>query len=246
MNKNSQPSLSIWALTLGATGFAAGFFGPIALNPDANQGPLLGIFITGPGGLLTGALLGVVFKWLPIDANGKWLAMLTTSVVGGIVILYFCLPEPKVRGYVIDGRIANCAAPVDGIDAAIKHWDQRIAAVTWAPPRAGWKNDVQRMLRDEGVVIEIQAWRQSDVLEHRKPWNSGQLSASKWQTRSETKSYFANFAGSDCTNYRSDPGFLYVATGQGSKDWPPSDLQNFLELALIERLPEKFKPLLMP
>ena len=33
---------------LGGIGFAAGFFGPIILNPEANQGPLLGIFITGP------------------------------------------------------------------------------------------------------------------------------------------------------------------------------------------------------
>ena len=45
-------------LGLGAIGFAAGFFGPIALAPEANQGPLLGIFITGPLGFLLGAVLG--------------------------------------------------------------------------------------------------------------------------------------------------------------------------------------------
>jgi hypothetical protein len=45
------PPAELWALSLGIVGFAAGFFGPIALNPDANQGPLLGIFVTGPGAL---------------------------------------------------------------------------------------------------------------------------------------------------------------------------------------------------
>lgn len=47
------------AITIGAIGFCAGFFGPI----EANQGPLLGIFITGPLGFLLGGVGGVVY-WL--------------------------------------------------------------------------------------------------------------------------------------------------------------------------------------
>jgi hypothetical protein len=42
----------------GVIGFVGGFFGPMLLAPDANQGPLLGIFITGPGGVVVGALCG--------------------------------------------------------------------------------------------------------------------------------------------------------------------------------------------
>jgi hypothetical protein len=33
-----------------------GFLGPMILAPEANQGPLLGIFITGPLGLVVGAI----------------------------------------------------------------------------------------------------------------------------------------------------------------------------------------------
>ena len=51
------------ALVVGGIGFAAGFFGPMILKPDANQGPLLGIFITGPGGFLLGLLYGIVREW---------------------------------------------------------------------------------------------------------------------------------------------------------------------------------------
>jgi len=50
----------IGGLVLGGIGFAAGFFGPIVLTPEANQGPLLGIFITGP----LGFVLGTVIGWL--------------------------------------------------------------------------------------------------------------------------------------------------------------------------------------
>jgi hypothetical protein len=40
-------------------GFLIGFLGPIFLSPGANQGPLLGIFITGPAG----AILGLAVFW---------------------------------------------------------------------------------------------------------------------------------------------------------------------------------------
>jgi hypothetical protein len=49
----------------GSTGFAVGFFGPIVFAPEANQGPLLGIFVTGPLGLIFGALTGLVLSILP-------------------------------------------------------------------------------------------------------------------------------------------------------------------------------------
>ena len=48
------------ALVVGGIGFAAGFFGPMVFAPGANQGPLLGIFITGPGGFLLGLVYGVL------------------------------------------------------------------------------------------------------------------------------------------------------------------------------------------
>lgn len=49
------------AAVLGSIGFALGFFGPMILAPGANQGPMLGIFITGPGGALMGAVLGLIY-----------------------------------------------------------------------------------------------------------------------------------------------------------------------------------------
>ena len=47
-------------IILGGIGFVGGFIGPIIFRPEANQGPLLGIFITGPLGFILGAVLGAV------------------------------------------------------------------------------------------------------------------------------------------------------------------------------------------
>ena len=47
------------ALIFGSIAFLAGFFGPLILTPSANQGPLLGIFFTGPLGFIVGAVVGM-------------------------------------------------------------------------------------------------------------------------------------------------------------------------------------------
>ena len=43
-------------IIVGGIGFFAGFVGPIIFTPESNQGPLLGIFITGPLDFIIGAL----------------------------------------------------------------------------------------------------------------------------------------------------------------------------------------------
>lgn len=48
------------AFIVGSITFAIGFFGPIMWAPDANQGPLLGIFYTGPMGFMVGLVWGIV------------------------------------------------------------------------------------------------------------------------------------------------------------------------------------------
>lgn len=51
-----------WAGIVGAVGFCGGFFGPMAFTPEANQGPLLGLFITGPLGVAAGAAGSLVYS----------------------------------------------------------------------------------------------------------------------------------------------------------------------------------------
>ena len=51
------------AFLVGGTGFVVGFFGPLLIGllagSEPNQGPLWGIFILGPGGVIVGAIAGV-------------------------------------------------------------------------------------------------------------------------------------------------------------------------------------------
>jgi hypothetical protein len=54
-------SVGVGAVIVGSIGFVGGFFGPLIFAPDANQGPMLGIFITGPLGALVGGVGGGIY-----------------------------------------------------------------------------------------------------------------------------------------------------------------------------------------
>jgi hypothetical protein len=84
------PLAELWSVTLAVTGFCAGFYGPIALTPESNQGPLLGIFITGPAGLIGGLVLGRIALHLQLSTGQRWLALLAANalyLVGILLVL---------------------------------------------------------------------------------------------------------------------------------------------------------------
>ena len=103
VHPQSRPAqrIGVTAFIAGAFAFAIGFVGP-ALFSSSNLGPLLGIFVTGPLGLLVGALVGILVSagdsaGRPLNVElrwllGAWLATLLytlgSSVVGiGLVAI---------------------------------------------------------------------------------------------------------------------------------------------------------------
>lgn len=56
----------IGGVAFGLTGFIGGFIGPMIFAPEANQGPLLGILMTGPLGFLAGFWLGALYGVLKV------------------------------------------------------------------------------------------------------------------------------------------------------------------------------------
>ena len=55
--------VGVFSLLGGVIGFCIGFFGPMIFS-DSPQGPLVGIFYTGPYGAFFGALLGLIVGML--------------------------------------------------------------------------------------------------------------------------------------------------------------------------------------
>ncbi|HYT69390.1 MAG TPA: hypothetical protein VEL51_23430 [Vicinamibacterales bacterium] len=82
-------SAAVGAFMLGVTGFLIGFFGPLRFHPGATVGPMLGIFFTGPGGVLLGALVGGALRILRPEWPTRWrLWTLNVANVGyGLFVL---------------------------------------------------------------------------------------------------------------------------------------------------------------
>jgi hypothetical protein len=64
-------TMFLWAAVAGGIGFVGGFLGPMLFAPSANQGPLLGIFITGPLGFLLGGVTGFAYALHQKRKNGS-------------------------------------------------------------------------------------------------------------------------------------------------------------------------------
>ncbi len=47
-----------WGALCGVIGFSIGIFVPMVIDPTSGNGPMLAIFITGPGGFIVGLLIG--------------------------------------------------------------------------------------------------------------------------------------------------------------------------------------------
>jgi hypothetical protein len=239
------PSLAQWILALGITGFCAGFFGPIAVNPDANQGPLVGIFITGPGGALAGLVLGVLFRVLPFTATLQWRALFSICIVFLLATLYFCLPQPEKRGEIIEARVARCIPPQELFSSGVARWERSIAAAPWAKVPADWKVRAQQIFNDEkGVVLEMAIERRADIYQHRRPWNRGKISITAWQPVSVTKNYFARDEGSDCARYLQHAVAQYYPQAERNTDnsWPPLNVPDFLDLPVLGPVPVDYRP----
>jgi len=236
--------IAIWLIALGTAGFLAGFLGPIALNPDANQGPLIGILLTGPGGALAGLALGVLCRAASVPRGTQLKALAGACAVLVIGTLYFCLPAPEVIGHVIDAKPESCSEAADELDAAIAGWEKEISRVSWASPAPDWKATARRMVEnDQAVIVTMHVFRQVTVYEHRKPWDRGRKSASAWQSAESSQRYYVSAPESSCSSYLARDRSLYmpfsrVTYKSPSPTWPPTDPAAFLSLNELRPVPE--------
>jgi predicted Zn-dependent protease len=90
--------ISYGAFILGGVGFLAGILGPGIFSPGASQGPLLGIFITGPLGFLLGGIGGFAYWWIRDKRNEEDVPLSWKSAFGllpVIGVLFFAIGLPE-------------------------------------------------------------------------------------------------------------------------------------------------------
>jgi hypothetical protein len=240
-----SPSLALWTLILGGVGFSAGFFGPLIFSPDANQGPLVGILISGPGGAVLGLLLFGFARLTHLSPARQWQAIWAISLLLAIVTCCFVMPGPDLRGSLQDVQINSCERPLEKADDAVGYWNKRLATNRSAA-RPGWEEDSREMLKnDTGVILDVTIVRTKTLTEERKPWNKGHVLTSGWHGEDSHKTYYARYAGGSCSGYSigshailfHDQHFYGYPTNLG---WPPKKVDNFLNLQTLDSVPLQY------
>lgn len=80
----------------GVSGFLAGFIGPLILYPGSNQGPLFGIFLSGPICFVAG---GILFGYFPLlikplrKIERRKIQITSASIAAIATILYLVITK---------------------------------------------------------------------------------------------------------------------------------------------------------
>ncbi|MDB5799369.1 MAG: hypothetical protein JWL63_308 [Rhodocyclales bacterium] len=247
-NERSIPSLLQWTLIPGLTGLIAGIFGPIALDPGFTEGFRIGIFVTGPGALVLGLALGATLRGSRLTPRLQWQILVGYVISLALATLYLCTPAPTTVGHAINAQITRCTPAAQLVETAIAN-QERSFVFARSAPQSGWQDEARRMtLENPGVVINLKITQRNTVLEHRKPWNKGDRSASGWHDErvmiKGSKVYFSRVAGGSCANYPLGTNTVYFVQGWPSPSRRADDLPRFLSLPVLEKVPAKYAALL--
>ncbi len=232
-----------WMSVLGVAGFLCGFIGPMLLAPEANQGPMLGIFITGPGGAMLGLILGFGVRIMGWPAQRSKRALYACATLLSVVTLYFCIPSPRFRADVVQGAIAAC-------NTADSLREKTIATLSMKPSNrpdakpVDWREKFDQANADKhGVVIILHMQRFTRIFEKQARWNRGDLLAKGWTDTDQEVSYFASYSGADCAQYPVGTQVVLSVTGM-TDIWPPYGIAEMLNVKTAEPLSVKYEKLL--
>jgi len=232
-----------WTVVLGVVGFLSGFIGPMILAPDANQGPLLGILITGPTAALLGSVLGVAAALAKLSPRGEARALAATATLATIVTLYFCVPSPRLHATVVDGEVRSCV-PAGSLRNATVDRLNRLAAARPVPEQVAWAEKVDKEFATKpGVVIDVHVYRNAQLFEKQAPWNRGALVARPWRDEETDERYFASDSGPECPDYPPDSRSMFAVTGNIGI-WRPYGIAEMLDLKSAAPLPAEYANLL--
>lgn len=225
-----------WATILGLVGFGCGFIGPMVLAPDANQGPMLGIFITGPGGVVLGAVLGLMVAALGVAPATASRLLYFIAIFLAAATLYFCIPQPRHYADVVDGEIRQCTLLEQLKGKTVNRLNQATAAHPPLAKPVSWGEAFDLAFgKEPGVIIDLHVYRTSILVEHQARWNHGTLEARPWRGAGQSQRYFANYAGADCGAYAIGARSLFRATGHVGI-WPPAFIAEMLALKVATPL----------
>ena len=187
VSRQDRPAVLEWVIVLTLAWFLAGFIGPMIVVPSANQGPMVGIFITGPLGFIAGAILGWLSVLFKAERRQAKNALYGLAAVGTIAIIYFVTPSPRKEAELISGTLEQCQSPSTlraETVARLQSLSERQFA-SWKKPNPwtldAWERRFDESLAAEGgVILTIHTTQIAAQYRGKSRWNAGKVTMSPW------------------------------------------------------------------
>jgi hypothetical protein len=213
------------------------------LAPDANQGPLLGILITGPTGALLGSVLGVAAALAKLSPRSEARALAVTATIVVLATLYFCVPSPRLRATVVDGEVRSCVSAGSLRDATVDRLN-RLAASRPVPEQVAWAEKFDKEARDNARRRDRRACparcagvRNAGSLE---PRNAGRAAVAR---RRKRRTLFCQRCRSAVPGLSARVAIDVAVTGN-TGTWRPYGIAEMLDLKVAAPLPADYANLL--
>jgi hypothetical protein len=235
----------IWAIVLGFVGLIFGYYGQdLLLAVPGNLGPLAGILVTGPMGLVLGVLLGGLSAHFRLSARRNLILLAIAALVGSVVSLYGSLPAYRQKVWLVDAEIVNCEHVDQLLASKTKMWSE-VAARPHTNARPNWEQEVPDMFRAQpGAVLTIRIYQEAWIRELEWSWGGISQRVDDWQSVNETKQVFAAIADpvphSPCERFTVGERRFSAVTWEKSNSTPPEKVSRFLWLGVLQQVPPVF------
>jgi hypothetical protein len=226
------------ALILGGIGGACGYFGPIYLDPGTAQGPLVGIFVTGPFGLLLGAGLGLLFHRLSLSLWLRESIFISVGLLLAAGVLFLVQPGDEPAGFLVDVEIVKCEHADARAESAATRWADTALHNPQLEQRPAWRASIAQLLRDDpGVVLTVKVWRRREIYLPTKHSAQRQWKPGPWTFEQYPDAYFARYAGNRCSDYSIGIRDVYWIHVEHSTEFPPANPPALVALRHRPRSP---------
>lgn len=235
----SGRGIILWhGVMLGVVGLVCGYWGPLHYYPSANQGPLMGIFVTGPAATVVGILFGWAAVRIKLTPAVRESVFLLIAVGVGVATLSLSQPGKRLAGSIVVGQIGKCENPSVYMTGAVGAWKKRITDNPRLVVRPGWESEIPALLaRTPGVIVEFRAARQRSIFQSPAP-NAGGLRADDWVAVPWSGHYFVDYAGSECSAYKNGANqALWIGLWHGEDIVPPNSIPGLLDMQILEKVP---------
>ena len=239
---SDSPNVLLSGVLVGSVGFACGYAGPIYFDAG-DLGPLLGLFVTGPGGFIIGIVTAVLVSRTRLQSTGARGVLVATATVVGVTSLLLSIPESRYVADVMDATPISCRPASDVIPEAVGLWDRRLSEHTdWKSTR-GWKDSVPGMAAAEpGIELTMQVHRHRRIDELLKPWNRGRLQPQPWRMGGDHWStvFFLHREGGTCLGFELGTRQSFAIAVGSPEGTPPNVLHFFFGLAAVGTVPANY------